>query len=179
MTAPDTPSPPTTATTPAAAGAAKGPKGKGPRPKSDRSGAAPAASPTIAAAQAPVEEVATTTADGKPVDVRNLQDKFNGMLDQRNQFNDLARAARENRDQLNEQRRQKALEIEEHKKARDAANEEMRVHKELRNAYQDQAKALIAQKKGKAGAIERSLPLTVRKLRNDLQQLIEQQQTTS
>ena len=69
--------------------------------------------------------------------------------------------------------------IEAHKAARDAANEEMRKHKELRNAYQDQAKALIAQKKGKAGGLERSLPLMVRKLRNDLQAKIELQQTTT
>src|SRR5688500_14251005 len=55
----------------------------------------------------------------------------------------------------------------------------MRMHKELRNAYQDQAKALIAQKKGKAGGLERSLPLRVRKLRNDLQAKIELQQTTT
>ncbi len=57
----------------------------------------------------------------------------------------------------------------------------MRQHKEIRNAYQDQAKALIAQKKGKGGGaagVERSLPLTVRKLRNDIQAMVEQQQTT-
>ena len=55
----------------------------------------------------------------------------------------------------------------------------MRKHKELRNAYQDQAKALIAEKKGKAGAVSSSLPLQVRKLRNDLQAMVEQQQTTT
>jgi uncharacterized coiled-coil DUF342 family protein len=114
-----------------------------------------------------------------PVDIRNLQDKFHNLLNQRNEFNDLAKKAREDRDLLNESRRTKSAEVEEHKKARDAANEVMRKHKELRNAYQDQAKALIEAKKGKAGAIERSLPLQVRKLRNDLQAMVEQQQTTT
>lgn len=134
---------------------------------------APAAG-TPAAAATPAVEAPKTEAD-----VRNLQDKFNHLLDQRNQFNDLARAAAEQRNQLNDQRREMAAGIDAHKTARDAANEEMRKHKELRNAYQDQAKALIAQKKGKAGALERSLPLMVRKLRNDLQAKIELQQTTS
>ncbi len=118
-------------------------------------------------------------AAGEQPDLRNLQAKFNTLVEQRNQFNDLARAAREGRDQLNEQRRQKAMEIDEQKAARDKANEEMRLHKELRNAYQDQAKALLAEKKGKLEGIERSLPLRVRKLRNDLQAAVEQQQTTT
>lgn len=138
---------------------------------------APAASPPTTA---PATEAAAAVDSPKTeIDVRNLQDKFNGLLDQRNQFNDLARAAAEKRNQLNEQRREMAAGIEAHKAARDAANEEMRKHKELRNAFQDQAKALIAQKKGKAGALERSLPLMVRKLRNDLQAKVELQQTTS
>ena len=112
-------------------------------------------------------------------DIRNLQDKFNSLLDQRNSFNDLARKAADERNQLNEQRRSKAAGIEEHKAKRDAANEEMRKHKEVRNAYQDQAKALIAEKKGKVGAVSHSLPMQVRKLRNDLQAKVELQQTTT
>ena len=138
---------------------------------------APPAVPAAAPA-AGVDAAATEATAAGPVDVRNLQDKFNNLLDQRNQYNDLAKKARDDRDLLNESRRVKSIEIEEHKTARDAANEVMRTHKELRNAYQDQAKALIAEKKGKAGAIERSLPLQVRKLRNDMQGLMEQQQTT-
>ncbi len=112
------------------------------------------------------------------VDVRNLQDKFHGLLDQRNHYNDLAREAREARDLLNQQRRDKAEEIDTHKAAREAANEKMRAHREIRNGYEDQAKALIAQKKGKTGAIERSLPLKVRKLRNDIEAAMERQETT-
>jgi uncharacterized coiled-coil DUF342 family protein len=134
----------------------------------------PAATPT----PAPAANDSQSAAPAVETDVRNLQAKFNHLLEQRNQLNDQARAAREMRDQLNEQRRVKSAEIEEYKKARDAANEVMRQHKELRNQYQEQAKALIAEKKGKAGAVERSLPLQVRKLRNDLQALVEQQQTT-
>ena len=134
----------------------------------------PTTAPPAAVADAPVEV--------KPeafVDIRNLQDKFNSLLEQRNSFNDLARKAADERNQLNEQRRSKAAGIDASKVARDAANEEMRKHKELRNAYQDQAKALIAEKKGKTGAVSSSLPLTVRKLRNELQAMVEQQQTTT
>lgn len=112
------------------------------------------------------------------VDVRNLQDKFHALLDQRNEYNDLAREARDGRNLLNDHRREKAKEIEDHKVARDRKNAEMKEHKDLRNAYQDQAKALIAQRKGKAGAIEKSLPLRVRKLRNEIQQALERQETT-
>jgi uncharacterized coiled-coil DUF342 family protein len=133
------------------------------------------ATPAAADVAAPAAEAAPPTMG----DMRNLQDKFNGLLDQRNSFNDLARKAADERNQLNEQRRVRAAVIDEHKVKRDAANEEMRKHKELRNAYQDQAKALIAEKKGKTGAVNNSLPLQVRKLRNDLQAKVELQQTTT
>ncbi|MHB8634495.1 MAG: DUF7121 family protein [Thermoplasmatota archaeon] len=126
----------------------------------------------------PTTEPTGEAATSEKVDVRNLQDKFNSLLDQRNQFNELAKAARTDRDMLNEQRRTRSEGLEEHKAARDAANAEMRQHKELRNAYQEQARALVDEKKGKVGAIERSLPLKVRKLRNDLQAAVEAQQTT-
>lgn len=123
----------------------------------------------------------TDTPEGAPaakaVDVRNLQDKFNSLIEARNQSNDLARAAAEERNLLNEQRRVKSQEIEVHKAARDAANEVMRTHRAARDAYQDQAKALIAQKKGKAGALDRSVALQVRKLQNDIAAMVEQQQT--
>lgn len=114
----------------------------------------------------------------KEVDVRNLQDKFHSLLDQRNEYNDLAREARDARNLLNDHRRDKAKEIEDHKVARDRKNTEMKDHKDLRNSYQDQAKALIAQRKGKAGGIERSLPLRARKLRDEIQQAMERQETT-
>lgn len=114
----------------------------------------------------------------KKDDLRNLQDKFHDLLDQRNHYNDLAREARDGRNLLNDQRREKAAGIQEHKEARDKLNAKMREHKELRNIYQDQAKALIAQRKGKAGAIERSVPLQVRKLRNEIQGLLEKQETS-
>jgi uncharacterized coiled-coil DUF342 family protein len=137
---------------------------------------------TQAASQTETAKPAAT--DAKPaapdaeVDVRNLQDKFHNLLDQRNHYNDLGRAARDARNLLNDGRRDKSETIDEHKKARDALNAEMKEHKELRNAYQDQAKALIGEKKGKMGGVERSLPLQVRKLRNEIQTLLEQQETT-
>lgn len=135
--------------------------------------------PKTATPAAPAAGTATEAAAPTMGDMRNLQDKFNSLLDQRNAFNDLARKAADERNQLNEQRRTRSAVIEEHKTKRDAANEEMRKHKELRNAYQDQAKALIAEKKGKAGAVSHSLPMQVRKLRNDLQAKVELQQTTT
>jgi uncharacterized coiled-coil DUF342 family protein len=141
--------------------------------KTETAPAAPA-EPTQAAAPVASSE---TPAAGRPVDVRNLQDKFNSLIEQRNQTNDLARAAAEARNQLNEQRRVKSQELEAHKAARDAANEVMRTHRAARDAYQDQAKQLIAQKKGKTGSIDRSLQMTVRKLQNDIAAMVEQQQT--
>lgn len=138
----------------------------------------PAAAPETPATATTAAAASASDAPAEKVDIRNLQDKFNGLIEQRNQFNDLGKQAANDRNMLNEQRRERSAGIEEHKKARDQANEIMRAHKELRNAYQDQAKALIAQKKGKTGAVERNLPLQVRKLRNDLQAAMEQQQTT-
>jgi uncharacterized coiled-coil DUF342 family protein len=119
----------------------------------------------------------TETAEPQP-DLRNLQDKFHALLDTRNQQNDLAREAREGRNLLNDQRREKSEALEELKTLRDAANVKMREHKERRNAYQDQAKALIGDKKGKSTGVERSLPLRVRKLRTEIEGLMERQETT-
>ncbi len=123
-------------------------------------------------------QTTTETKEAPEVDVRNLQDKFHHLLDQRNHYNDLAREARDARNLLNDSRREKSEAIDEHKKARDALNEQMKEHKDLRNAYQDQAKSLISEKKGKQGGIERSLPLQVRKLRNEIQAQLERQETT-
>ena len=120
----------------------------------------------------------TTQTTPEPVDLRNLQDKFHGLLDQRNEYNDLARGARETRDMLNAQRREKAKEIDDQKLARDRYNAEAKEHKDLRNSYQDQGKALIAERKGKTGAVERSLPLQVRKLRQEIEKMLERQETT-
>ncbi len=111
-------------------------------------------------------------------DVRNLQDKFHGYLDQRNHYNDLSRGARDARNLLNDQRREKSLEINQFKEVRDAANLKMREHKDLRNSYQDQAKALIGQKKGKKGDMEKSLPLQVRKLKQEIEDALLRQETT-
>lgn len=111
------------------------------------------------------------------VDLRNLQDKFHNLLDQRNHQNDLAKDARDTRNLLNEQRAEKSAELEKLKTLRDEANTKMREHKERRNVYQDQAKALIAQKRGQKGAMERSLPLQVRKLKNDIEHAMERQET--
>jgi uncharacterized coiled-coil DUF342 family protein len=159
-----------------AAGQTKTAKTKPAASAGDGAPAGPTTDPASAAAGAtPI----VAGAGGPPPDIRNLQDKFDSLLTQRNQFNDLARKAADERNQLNEQRRARSSVIEEHKTKRDAANEEMRKHKELRNAYQDQAKALIAEKKGKVGAVSHSLPMQVRKLRNDLQAKVELQQTTT
>lgn len=118
--------------------------------------------------------------DGKQpekVDLRNLQDKFHLLLDQRNAQNDAGKEARDTRNLLNDQRRERSEELDKLKTVRDAANAKMREHKELRNSYQDQAKALIAEKKGQKGGLERSLPLRVRKLKNDIENSLERQET--
>src|SRR5205823_2722739 len=81
-------------------------------------------------AEATASPPKTDTAPGEPaakpaapVDVRNLQDKFNSLIEGRNQSNDLARGAADERNLLNEARRTKSQELEVHKAARDAANE--------------------------------------------------------
>ena len=48
----------------------------------------------------------------------------------------------------------------------------------MRNSYQDQAKALISERKGKAGDVHRSLPLQVRKLKQEVEGLAKRQETT-
>ncbi|MHB1262743.1 MAG: hypothetical protein ACYC2H_13630, partial [Thermoplasmatota archaeon] len=83
-----------------------------------------ASQPTTATPAAPAADAGEAApAKEQYVDIRNLQDKFNSLLEQRNNFNDLARKAADERNQLNEQRRSKAAGIEASKVARDAANE--------------------------------------------------------
>jgi len=71
----------------------------------------------MTAAEAAASPPKTDTAPGEaakpaaPVDVRNLQDKFNSLIEARNQSNDLARAAADERNLLNEQRRTKSQEL--------------------------------------------------------------------
>lgn len=140
-----------------------------------------------ATAENTTEETTEESVEEKPqvdvsnlseADVRNLQDKYHKLLDTRNEYNGLARTVRDERNALHEERRLEAEKLQENKSKRDEANQQAKVHRDRRNEYQTQAKSLIAQKRGKTGGLERSLPVRIRKLKGDIERSLERQETS-
>jgi phosphoserine phosphatase len=107
----------------------------------------------------------------------NLQKRYDGFVQKRNELNDLARQLRQERDLLNEGHRTFRSRMDEAAKKRDAINVEMKEAKKRRNEFQAQAKALIGQRKGKSGDVAKSLPLQVRQLEKQVRDLSHKQET--
>ena len=111
-------------------------------------------------------------------DLRNAERDFRRLIEKRNELNDEARRARDERDALNEQKKNLVSEMRRLQTERDAKNAEARDWKEKRNEFQRQAKALIENKRkmrkenapGNAGMI--------RALENEIRAMERVQQTT-
>ncbi|HVL48670.1 MAG TPA: hypothetical protein VM889_08950 [Candidatus Thermoplasmatota archaeon] len=78
--------------------------------------------------------------------ISDSEKRYRKVLDTRDALNDQAREAREERDQLNNQKKSILDEMRKLQAERDALNAEARTHREKRNEFQRQAKELIAQK---------------------------------
>ncbi len=81
--------------------------------------------------------------------VKDSEKRLTKLIEKRNELNDTARAAREGRDVLNDQKRTLVDEMRRLQAERDRLNAESRAAREERNKYQAQAKSLIEAKRRK------------------------------
>jgi epidermal growth factor receptor substrate 15 len=132
------------------------------------------------------EPQTTATAETEPNaealqgNLRNAEKDFRKLIEKRNELNDMAREAREERDALNEQKKGLVTEMRRLQSERDAKNAAAREEKEKRNEHQRQAKALIESKRkmrkdngatGQGGI--------VRQLENEIRSMERMQETTA
>lgn len=111
--------------------------------------------------------------------LRNAEKDFRKLIERRNELNDRAREARDERDALNEQKKGLVAEMRRLQSERDAKNAEARDWKEKRNEAQRQAKALIEQKRkmrkdGQGGNMG-----VIRALENEIRGMERMQETTA
>lgn len=111
-------------------------------------------------------------------DLKNSEKRYQSFLDKRNEFNEEARALRDERDTINNQKTEHIQKMKEYKGEREKLVVEMRKHKELRNRYHKRAKALIEAKRSKSGNVFKSLPNDYESLRVEVQMLEMKQETT-
>lgn len=109
--------------------------------------------------------------------LRDAEKKYQSYIQKRNEFNDMAKVVREERDMIHNSRKELKEEIEKVKKERDELVEKMRHHKKMRNKYQEEAKKLIEAKRKRKGAVFKNLPLRVEELKADFQMLEYRQET--
>jgi uncharacterized coiled-coil DUF342 family protein len=109
--------------------------------------------------------------------LKDAEKKYQSYIQKRNELNDMAKVAREERDMIHNSRKELKEEIEKVKKERNELVEKMRHHKKMRNNYQEEAKKLIEAKRNKKGAVFKNLPLRVEELKADFQMLEYRQET--
>ncbi|GAH08370.1 unnamed protein product, partial [marine sediment metagenome] len=68
-------------------------------------------------------------------ELKNSEKKFQSLIQKRNELNDIARVIRDERDMLNEKRKDIKTHMDKNKKGRDEIVSKMKQHKELRNNY--------------------------------------------
>ena len=127
---------------------------------------------------------AATTDDGANTEeiqgtLRNAEKDFRRLIERRNELNDQAREARDERDALNEQKKGLVAEMRRLQTERDARNASAREWKDKRNEFQRQAKALIEQKRkmrkdGSGGNVG-----VIRALENEIRGMERMQETTA
>lgn len=128
---------------------------------------------------ASIEESGENTQQAPKGDLRDAEREFRRLIEKRNELNDLAREARDERDALNEQKKALVAQMRQLQTERDARNAAAREEKEKRNEFQRQAKALIENKRkmrkenapGNAG--------TIRGLENEIRAMERMQETTA
>lgn len=85
--------------------------------------------------------------DATQGNLRNAEKDFRRLIEKRNELNDMAREARDERDALNEQKKGLVAQMRTLQTERDAKNAAAREAKEQRNEFQRQAKMLIENKR--------------------------------
>lgn len=110
----------------------------------------------------------------------NLEKKADLFVQRRNELNDQANLLRSERDLLNDKKKELLAQMDEAKKERDGQNARLREHKEQRNAYQQQAKLLIAKQRGEKKKAQQAMSpvFRVKELEAEIRDQEYQQQTT-
>lgn len=111
-------------------------------------------------------------------DLRNAEREFRKLIEKRNELNDLAREARDERDALNEQKKGLVAQMRSLQTERDAKNASAREWKEKRNDFQRQAKALIENKRKMRKENSPGNAGTIRALENEIRAMERMQETT-
>jgi epidermal growth factor receptor substrate 15 len=128
------------------------------------------------------QQTASIETDGENTqsqgDLRNAERDFRRLIERRNELNDQARQARDERDGLNEQKKNLVSEMRRLQTERDAMNAEARDWKEKRNEFQRQAKALIENKRKMRKENTPGNQGTIRALENEIRAMERMQQTT-
>lgn len=113
-------------------------------------------------------------------DLRNAEKDFRRLIEKRNELNDEARQARDERDALNEQKKGLVAEMRRLQTERDTRNANAREWKEKRNEFQRQAKALIEQKrKMRKDGTASGQGGVIRALENEIRAMERVQETTA
>ncbi len=111
-------------------------------------------------------------------DQENAEKKLESLYEKRNTLNEEAKAFREERNQLNEEKRRLFNRINELKATREQAFQQLTIHKNRRNNYQNLARELIKSKRAKAGDNTQSMGEDVLKLRDSVRKREEIYETT-
>jgi uncharacterized coiled-coil DUF342 family protein len=118
-----------------------------------------------------------TNAKKEAEQIKNAEKKFQSYIERRNELNELAKLVRDERDMFNTAHKEQRATMKSIRSQRDELVTQMRHHKELRNKFQEQAKALIEARRKKRGEVFKNLPLRVEELKADVQMLEYRQET--
>lgn len=111
-------------------------------------------------------------------DLRNAERDFRKYIERRNELNDEARTARDERDALNEQKKNLVAQMRSLQTERDTKNADARDWKDKRNDFQRQAKALIENKRKMRKENSPSNAGTIRAFENEIRAMERVQETT-
>ncbi|MBI5000111.1 MAG: hypothetical protein HZB92_01080 [Euryarchaeota archaeon] len=103
--------------------------------------------------------------------------RYRGILDKRDEFNNIAVQFRDARNQLNDQRHERLDELRKMKEERGAVVKKLREHKARRDAYQKKFKELLAYKRNKRKDIRTGLPHEIKSIKTEVEKLDMKQQT--
>ena len=114
----------------------------------------------------------------KKAEIENAERKFSELLAKRDEFNHQAEIARDERNALNTRKRELLDIVQKLKIDRDEHVKLLREHKRVRNKLQDQARALLKNKRAKSGKVYSDLPSEAAARKAEIQFLDMKQQTS-
>ena len=103
--------------------------------------------------------------------------RYKGILDKRDEFNNLAMKFRDARNQLTDQKMDRLDELRRMKEERGAIVKKLRAHKAKRDAYQKKFKELLTYKRNKRKDIRTGLPHEINSIKSEVKKLDMKQQT--